>query len=94
MTESIKQMADKYEQAMKDWSADSIKKTEVIVKLEAENKKLRSRYDSLKYSCEAYISYFESSQFCKLNCDPSSNFHEPECSFVTNIFKALSSGGQ
>lgn len=65
-----------------------------LEKIEAENKKLRSRYDSLKYSCEAYISYFESSQFCKLNCDPSSNFHEPECSFVTNIFKALSSGGE
>ena len=41
MTESIKQMADKYDQAMKDWPADAIKKTEVIVKLEAENKKLR-----------------------------------------------------
>lgn len=41
MTESIKQMAEKYEQAMKEWSADAIKKTEVIVKLEAENKKLR-----------------------------------------------------
>ena len=33
--------SDKYDQAMKDWSADAIKKTEVIVKLEAENKKLR-----------------------------------------------------